>query len=68
MERVVAYTEISELEAPARIPEQQLSADWPEHGAIEIKQLSVRYQAHLPCVLQGISLSIAARHKVWGLL
>ena len=61
---MVAYSEIPELEAPARIPAKQPPASWPHSGAIEVADLAIRYQAHMPLVLKGVSLSVAAREKV----
>ncbi|CAI9771063.1 unnamed protein product [Fraxinus pennsylvanica] len=40
------------------------SADWPNHGDIEIKELQVRYRPNTPLVLKGISLSIHGGEKV----
>lgn len=40
------------------------SADWPNHGDIEIKELQVRYRPNTPLVLKGISLSIHGGEKI----
>ena len=37
---------------------------WPSAGAIEIQNLSMRYRPGLPCVLDGVSLSIRGGERV----
>ena len=64
VERIATYSEIPELEAPARVPSRQLPAAWPSCGEIAFQDLAVRYQPHLPEVLRGISLVIPGQHKV----
>lgn len=51
-------------EAPHEIPENKPAADWPQQGAIEFKELSMRYRPGLPNVLHGISMSISGGEKI----
>ena len=39
-------------------------ATWPTQGAIEMKNVHMRYRDGLPLVLRGLNLSIAAKEKV----
>lgn len=38
-------------------------ADWPQHGAVEFRDISMSYRDG-PLVLKGVSLNINAREKV----
>ena len=38
--------------------------DWPSEGVITLKNVSMRYQQHLPRVLRGVSLQTRAGEKV----
>ena len=51
-------------EAPHEIEENKPSADWPARGAIEFKDLTLRYREGLPNVLHGISLKIRGGEKI----
>ena len=64
VERVTEFSQIAEVEKPAHIPAMQPPADWPTQGAIELRDLVIRYRPHLPPVLKGINLSIRGREKV----
>lgn len=68
VERVMEYfgIETEPLDAaPASVQEPVVvSANWPERGAIEIKDLHLAYAENLPDVLDGISLSIRAGERV----
>jgi ABC-type multidrug transport system fused ATPase/permease subunit len=54
------------LEAPAELEDGVglVSEDWPPLGAIECKDLHIRYRHDLPLVLKGVSVSIPAGSKV----
>ena len=39
-------------------------SDWPTAGAIDMRNVTMRYRDGLPLVLRGLSLNIAAREKV----
>ncbi|KIM40488.1 hypothetical protein M413DRAFT_19157 [Hebeloma cylindrosporum] len=66
VERVVQYSssELMEQEPPHEIPESKPHAEWPETGAIEFKDLEMRYRPGLPNVLRRISLSIRGGEKI----
>ena len=51
-------------EAAHEIPERQPVAEWPAQGAIEFKDIKMRYRPGLPLVLKGLSLSIRGGEKV----
>lgn len=51
-------------EAPHEIPENKPPADWPQKGAIEFTDLSMKYRPGLPNVLHGISMSIRGGEKI----
>jgi ABC-type multidrug transport system fused ATPase/permease subunit len=64
VERLNHYaTEIDE-EAPQEIPDAHLPAEWPQAGAIAIRDVQLRYRPELPIVLKGISLDVKAGQKV----
>ena len=51
-------------EAPHEIEQNKPCADWPAKGAIEFKDLTMRYRPGLPNVLHGISLAIRSCEKI----
>lgn len=51
-------------EAPHEIEETQPPAQWPAHGAIEFKDITMRYRPGLPLVLKGLSLNISGGEKI----
>ncbi|KAF8802446.1 P-loop containing nucleoside triphosphate hydrolase protein [Phlegmacium glaucopus] len=66
VERVVHYsqTDLMKQEAPHEIEESKPCADWPAKGAIEFKEVTMRYRPGLPNVLHGISLAIRGGEKI----
>ncbi|CEG65978.1 hypothetical protein RMATCC62417_02643 [Rhizopus microsporus] len=62
VERVVEFMEI-EQEPPA-ITDVRPPPGWPTQGAIEVKDLEVRYAADLEPVLRGLTFSVKAQEKV----
>jgi ATP-binding cassette subfamily C (CFTR/MRP) protein 1 len=67
VERSKFYTDSIRHEAPSDVPEvdEKLVEDnWPQQGAIEFKDLQVRYREGLPLVLQGISLDIKGGERI----
>ncbi|KAI8066832.1 hypothetical protein BC940DRAFT_274537 [Gongronella butleri] len=63
VERISEYLHLEE-EAPAHIPETKPRASWPEHGAIQVKDLVVRYAPETPAVLHNISFETKPRERV----
>ncbi|KAL0573575.1 hypothetical protein V5O48_008389 [Marasmius crinis-equi] len=66
VERVTQYSngEHIEQEAPHHIPETQPAPDWPSKGAIELKDVGLRYRPDLPRVLQDVTASIKGGEKI----
>ena len=62
-ERLFEYGRIKG-EAPAEIPARDPPPSWPEHGAIRLRRLCVRYRPYLPLVLNDISCEIKPREKI----
>lgn len=63
-ERVYHYMTKLPSEAPYEIAETKPRETWPEHGAIEMKDVYLQYRPGLPYVLKGLSLSIQGGEKV----
>ena len=64
VERLMAYGKLppeAHLETP---PSIKLNNDWPENGAIKMRDLKFRYSAENPLVLKGITCNIASSEKV----
>ena len=63
---VVEYTrgDRIEQEAPHEIKDKKPPKEWPASGAIEFKDVVMRYRPGLPFVLKGLSLSIKGGEKV----
>ena len=57
-------SDLIEQEAPHEISASKPHPEWPETGAIEFKDLEMRYRPGLPNVLHGISMSIRGGEKI----
>ncbi|KAI9205946.1 P-loop containing nucleoside triphosphate hydrolase protein [Polychytrium aggregatum] len=64
VERVYHYAYETPVEEPAGTATQMPPESWPSEGKIDITNLKLRYQPHLPLVLNGVSLSIHGREKI----
>ena len=64
VERIVHYAEGLEQEAPHDVPELKPPAQWPAEGAIELKDVVLKYRPELPPVLKGLSMSVKPGEKV----
>lgn len=53
-----------EQEAPHEIEDHKPSSEWPAQGAIEIRDITMRYRPKLPLVLKGLSLSVSGGEKI----
>ncbi|KAI8343122.1 P-loop containing nucleoside triphosphate hydrolase protein [Chlamydoabsidia padenii] len=62
VERVVEFMEMDQ-EAPA-ITQLRPPSNWPKQGAIDIKNLEVRYAPELPAVLHDLTFSVKPQEKV----
>jgi ABC-type multidrug transport system fused ATPase/permease subunit len=64
VERIREYSELA-LEAPHEIPaDKMLDNAWPCKGAVEFKDVKLRYRPELPLVLKGLDLKIPPKAKV----
>lgn len=63
MERLTYYSNELPTEADSAT-KFALSADWPAEGKIELKNLNLKYDEHLPLVLSGVSLTILPGEKI----
>jgi len=63
VERVNEYTEIVE-EGPYDVPNKKVTAQWPAQGAIEFKNVVLRYRPGLDPVLKGVTFRVNTREKV----
>ncbi|MEN0059417.1 MAG: ABC transporter transmembrane domain-containing protein [Bdellovibrio sp.] len=64
IERLKFFSNLPPEASTMKSTEKPLSESWPEVGAIEVKDLKVRYAPHLPLVLKGISFKVAAGSRV----
>ncbi|KAJ7097441.1 ABC protein [Mycena epipterygia] len=67
VERVVHYARgdaVPKEAAHESDPQRKPAVEWPAHGAIEFKDVTMAYRPGLPNVLHGISLKIRAGEKV----
>ncbi|GME85759.1 unnamed protein product [Ambrosiozyma monospora] len=64
VERIKEYIETPPLEPPAEVPENEPAPSWPEHGAIEVSNLALRYAPTLPRVIEDVSFEVKAGEKV----
>jgi ATP-binding cassette subfamily C (CFTR/MRP) protein 1 len=63
VERLANLT-VVQPEAPAAIDEHRPPTSWPSQGAIDVRNLNLRYRAELPLVLCDVSFTIRACEKV----
>ena len=64
VERVLGYGRI-ESEAPLKMEsDNDLSQSWPHEGAINVKDVAVRYRPSLPLALNGASFSVPSGSRV----
>jgi ATP-binding cassette subfamily C (CFTR/MRP) protein 1 len=53
-----------EQEAAHEIPASEPPKNWPQHGSVVFKDVSMSYRPGLPNVFHGISLSIKGGEKI----
>jgi ATP-binding cassette subfamily C (CFTR/MRP) protein 1 len=63
VERIFHYTR-TVPEAPLEIPETKPRHDWPQHGAIELRNVSMKYRVDLKPVINNVSCTIQPREKI----
>lgn len=64
VERIIHYATQIEQEAAYEIEATRPVKQWPQAGAIEIKDMVFRYRPELPAVIKGISMSIRGGEKI----
>ncbi len=64
VERLRSYGSLSPEPIVTRSPMLSDATPWPTAGAVEIRDLCIRYAPHLPRVLHGVSFAVPARAKV----
>ncbi|KAI8617195.1 P-loop containing nucleoside triphosphate hydrolase protein [Chytriomyces sp. MP71] len=64
VERIEAYAYSVPVEADAIIKDNRPPKDWPVAGAIEFKEVVMRYAPTLPTVLNTVSFTIKSREKI----
>ena len=68
VERIMAYTNQYDAEAPAKIPGKEPPKQWPQRGVIKVEGLVLKYRPELDPVLKGLTFTVNAREKVRLLL
>lgn len=63
IERITEYTVMTQ-EPPAIVEGRRPPAAWPTEGAIEVKDLELKYAPDLETVLRGISFKVESREKI----
>ena len=66
VERMLEY-DSQPSEAPAEtsaVVAASLPPGWPQHGAIVVEKVQLRYRPELPLVLRGVSFEVPHAHKV----
>lgn len=63
MERILQYCKLLS-EPPLVIDNVRPARDWPSQGTVEINRLQVRYNAHSPLVLHGVSCTFNGGERV----
>lgn len=51
-------------EAPHEVAEHKPPLEWPAEGAIEFKDVIMRYRSGLPFVLKGLSVQVKGGEKI----
>ncbi|KAK9847067.1 hypothetical protein WJX84_012280 [Apatococcus fuscideae] len=64
VERIMAYTNQYDAEAPAKIPGKEPPKQWPQRGVIKVEGLVLKYRPELDPVLKGLTFTVNAREKV----
>ncbi|XP_069069026.1 ATP-binding cassette sub-family C member 5 isoform X2 [Pleurodeles waltl] len=64
VERISHYIKTLALEAPARIKNKPLPADWPQEGEVVFENAEMRYRENLPLVLKKVSFTIKPKEKI----
>lgn len=63
VERLQEFLDIDQ-EPPAEIPENEPRPTWPEHGEIDIKDVTLRYAPNLPRVIKNVTFHVKSCNKI----
>ncbi|EEQ37643.1 hypothetical protein CLUG_01766 [Clavispora lusitaniae ATCC 42720] len=63
VERLQEFLEI-EQEPPSEIPETEPRPTWPEHGEIDMENVTLRYAPHLPRVIKNVTFHVDSCNKI----
>ncbi|KAA0201410.1 hypothetical protein HAZT_HAZT009513, partial [Hyalella azteca] len=64
VERVLEFSELQPEQPLVTDEDDNLKSDWPSSGEIEFRNVSLRYDEHLPLVLRNVSFNIASGEKI----
>ena len=64
LERILEYSDDLPSEKARKLHSDPTKKQWPTKGAIEIKEVKLRYRPELPLVLHGITATISAGEKI----
>ncbi len=64
LERLQTYALLESEKSITKQRTAPLPEGWPQKGAIEFRDVSVRYEKHMPLILKGMSFQIQAGSKV----
>jgi ABC-type ATPase involved in cell division len=64
VERMLSYSGLVAEKAVTASPPQLVAPEWPSNGAIEFRDVCMRYRDHLPDVLKGCSVRIGGGEKM----
>ncbi|KAJ3118850.1 hypothetical protein HDU96_007592 [Phlyctochytrium bullatum] len=64
VERVMEYSSLDQEQSTVLKPSASLPKDWPSAGAIEVRNLTLRYSPTDPSVLHRLSFTLPAGHKL----
>jgi ATP-binding cassette subfamily C (CFTR/MRP) protein 4 len=64
VERVLAYRKIASEASLVLESDQNLDESWPHEGAINVKDIAVRYRPFLPFALDGVSFSVPSGCRI----
>ena len=56
--------DVIDQEAPHEIPDSKPAPEWPAKGAIEFKDVTMRYRPGLPLVLKSLSMQVKGGEKI----
>lgn len=62
VERILEYTKLEK--EPERKPNENLPIDWPSQGAIEFKDVKLKYNDNEPLVLKGLKFNVHPKEKI----